>query len=454
MNLVEKQPNWGKVVVLIAAGLLAVCLCVFAANPAQAQTPVPNTYFGVSVFYGSKSLPLSGGIVPGTWGKIGYIDPGSIEKSCDGGTNQNSACYNWTIIDPWVAYAQANGLMLVYDWYVPGWQCGSSARSCSVLPSNMTYMTNLITALVTRYKGKIRYYETGNEMNTHAWTGTCADLVLLNNTIYSTIKAVDPNAIVGAPNAAYQSSTSTCNSPTAVPTGQAWIWLQNFLQTRDRNGNYPTVDTAGYHIYGNSLASMTSIMLNGYKGFRSVMTAAGISTSMPLLVTEGGWGKSNPSSLSASDQVAFVGRFLLMGASTWADGGGMLASWYAYDLTYGTLNGSSGMNSQNASAYGQMESWIKGGVFSGQCATGSPSTLYVCNFTNASGKQSQIVFNNNAGASVSYTAPSLYATYQGLLGTAAPISGSLSVANTPILLLSAAATSVSSSSTSLTGVTQ
>jgi Cellulase (glycosyl hydrolase family 5) len=443
MNLVENQSNWGKVV-FIAAGFLAIWVCVLAANPAQAQTPVPNTYFGVSVFYASKSLPLIGGIVPGTWGKIGYIDPGSIEKSCDGGTNQNSACYNWTIIDPWVAYAQANGLTLVYDWYVPGWQCGSSARSCSVLPSNMAYMTNLVTALVTRYKGKIHYYETGNELNTSsAWTGTCADLVLLNNTIYSTIKAVDPNAIVGAPNAAYQNSTSTCNSPTAVPTGQAWIWLQNFLQTKDSNGNYPTVDTAGYHIYGNSLASMTSIMLNGYKGFRSVMNAAGISKSMPLLVTEGSWGKSNPSSLSASDQAAFVARFLLMGASTWADGGGMLVNWYAYDLTYGTLNGNSGMNSQNASAYGQMENWVKGAVFSGQCATGSPSTLYVCNFTNASGKPGEIIFNNNAGASASYTAPPQYTAYQPLLGTAKPISGSLSVANTPILLLSAASTSVS-----------
>jgi len=364
---------------------------------------------------------------------------------------------------------------LVYDINgIPGWMCSSSSTSCSVLPSNLTWVSNFATALATKFKGQIKYYETGNEVNSAYWTDTCANLVLLHNTLYRAIKAADPNAIVGAPNVANDSPGSACsNSPN--PAGHdSSIWLANFLATRDANNQLPTVDTVGVHTYAseyysgcsgatnppcyttathgcdmtaNPLACSAQIPLNFYNDFRAVMNKAGIPSTMPLLVTEGGFGQDsqpyscptstyvNTACLSPTQQVAYVARWLLVSASTWADRGGQLPSWYAYDTDWGTLNGSYGMNPQNASAYGQMESWLQGAIFQQPCHIGNPTTVFVCDYTNAQAQQFEILFNNNNGATATYTTPAWATSYQPLLGTAQNIySGTVEVVDTPILL--------------------
>jgi hypothetical protein len=344
-------------------------------------------------------------------------------------------------------------MTLVYDWAdPPGWQCGlSSTQSCHTLPSDITYMANFATALATRYKGKIKYYETGNEVNDPSvWADTCANLVLLHNTIYNATKSVDPSAVVGAPNlAGWESADGACGgSPTPGGGPAPQIWIQNFLQTRDRNGNLPKVDTIGVHTYQIAEPAMNNVaqrFLTVYNQFRTVMNNAGIPSNVPLLVTEGGFGPvtngnctaplSSTACLTAAQQVAYVGRWLVLGASTWADGGGQLPSWYSYDSDWGTLNGTNGMNPQNASAYGQMESWLQGAIFQQPCHTGNPTTVFVCDFTNAQSQQFEIIFNNNNGAPATYTTPSWVTTYQPLLGTAQAISGGIvGVRDKPILL--------------------
>ena len=144
---------------------------------------------------------------------------------------------------------------------------------------------------------------------------------------------------------------------------------------------------------------------------------------------------SSTGCLTSAQQPAYVGRWLVLGASTWADGGGQLPSWYAYDIDWGTLNGSSGMNPQNATAYGQMEGWLTGAAFQQQCHSGTPSTVFVCDFTNGLGQPSEVIFNDNNGSTTTYTVPSWATTYQPLLGNAQAISGgNVTVGDTPILL--------------------
>ena len=443
----------------------------------QNVTAVPNAFFGVSLF--SSSPPLGGGIVMGTLGKTGGITGHWLEPTCDGGTDPNNPCYTWSGLSSYVNLARSNGLTIVYDFSIPGWQCGAgSSTDCLVLPTNLTWLSNFATALATKYKGQIKYYETNNEVNnpTESWTDTCANLVLAHNTIYAAIKAVDPTAIVGAPNMAAYNGTITgvgaCVSSPVAAGNSASIWLSNFLQTQDRNGNRPTVDTVGVHTYASQVATSldgcdwsnnklhcaAAPLLHLYNSFRTVMTNNGM-TSVPLLVTEGGFEADNDSSVGAygcstnvnaltsclnnTQQVAYVGRWLVLSASTWADGSGQLANWYAYDIDWSTLNGSNGMNPQNASAYGQMESWIKAATFSQQCQTGSQSTVFVCDFVSGAGKQSEIIFNDNNGATVQYTPPAWAGSYQPLLGSTTPISaGTVTVGDTPILL-SAPTTSLS-----------
>jgi hypothetical protein len=463
-------------------------LLFFCSEFALAQT-VPNTFFGMSVSNLSSSFPLGGGIVLGTLGKLDGTSWKYIEPTQDCGPDPNTSCYHWGIAAPpsglvgWATVAQANGYQLAYDFTgMPGWMCSqqNSSGECTALPSNLTAVNNFATALATKFKGQITYYETYNEANdTVNWSDTCSNLVLFHNTIYNAIKVADPNAIVGAPNMAAQSiATSACaTSPT--PSGNpsdSSIWLQNFLATRDTNGTLPTVDIVGVHTYGNfsySGCSNTSNppcyippsygcdwrvyklhcaaqpLLNLYNAFRTVMNNNGLA-SKPLLVTEGGFGNDasppgqcpvsspylNTACLSPAQQSAYVGRWLLLSASTWADGSGQLPSWYEYDSTWGTLNGTNGMNPQNASAYGQMENWLAGAVFQQPCHTGAPPTVFVCDFLNGVGQSAEIVFNDDGGATVGYTPPAWATSYQPLLsGSSQAITGgSVTVGDTPILL--------------------
>ena len=414
-------------------------------------TQLPKTFFAVSDF--GLSLPLTGGISLGTLGRIGGIIGYHIEPTCDGGSNQASSCYDWAPLDAWVNFAVSHRLMLVYAHSVPGWQCGLlSTQTCRTLPPNLTFMANFARALATRYAGKIKYHETLNEVNNPTsgggWADTCANLVLLHNTIYNAIKAGDPNAIVSAPSMAYGSSSPGCAFSPTNAAGHEWIWLQNFLQTRDRNGNLPQVDTVGAHQYQivqPALHNVAQRLLNVYNGFRAVMTAAGIPASRPLLVTESSFGPdinnrcgaplNTTACLTAEGQTAYIGRFLVLAASTWADGGGELPNWYAYDINWGTLNGTHGMNPQNAMAYGQMEQWLTNATFSQQCHAGSPTTVFVCDFTDASNHQAEIIFNDNNGDTTAYTTPGWATHYQQLLGSKTALGGGVvAVGDTPILL--------------------
>jgi hypothetical protein len=466
MNCRKQCCGMAKRTLLLVSGLL-ILVSVISCPSVQAQsaTAVPNAFFGASVF--TSSFPLAGGMALGSYGKVGGIVGHWLEPTCDGGTDPNNACYTLSGLTGYVNKAKSQNLIVVYDFAIPGWQCGQASNThCTTLPSNLTLVSNFATAIAKQYKGQIQYYETGNEVNNAAnWTDTCAKLVLLHNTIYAAIKAVDPNAIVGAPNLAAYNGTQTgggaCVSSPAAAGNVSSTWLNNFLQTRDSNGHKPTVDTVGVHTYAaqvptsldgcdftnNKLHCAGAPLLHLYNSFRTVMTNNGIASSVPLLVTEGGLNVDNESGicpsnvnnltacLTNSQQVAYVGRWLAIGASTWSDGGGQLPSWYGYDVDWGTLNGTSGMNPQNASAYGQMESWLRGAVFQQQCHSGAPSTVFVCDFSNGAGQQAEIVFNDNNGSTASYRVPSWATTYQPLLGSAQAITGgSVTVGDTPIAL--------------------
>ena len=102
----------------------------------------------------------------GTLGKTGGITGHWLEPTCDGGTDPNNPCYTLSGLTSYVNLAQANGLTFVYDFGIPGWMCGAgSSVDCRQLPTNLTWLSNFATALATKYKGQIKYYETNNEVN-------------------------------------------------------------------------------------------------------------------------------------------------------------------------------------------------------------------------------------------------------------------------------------------------
>jgi hypothetical protein len=449
--------------IFYAALLFAVLIFTHSASPPPSPVTVPLQFFGMSWF--NSTYPFAPGITLGVEGKSGHgglagqgqlID--NIAATCANSTSPSDACYTWTDFDTFMNLAATNNWKVIFDWDImPMWMCPSQAPQstnphCVTLP-NLTAVANIATAIATRYRGKIQYYETDNEANLAGeWQDTCANLVLLHNTERAAILAGDSGAKVGAPNVAsgHLGLTGGCTSgPAGDGIVNEWIFIQNFLQTQDINGHFPVVDAVGHHAYENQSPALNSVagyFLTVYNNFRSTATAASIPTTTPILVTEGSWGLSTPNPncsapanetgcLTSQQQIAYVGRWLVLGASTFSDGGGMWGSWYAYDIVWGTLNGTSGMNPLNAAAYAQMESWLTGATFASQCTTGTPSTVYICPYTAASGQNAEIIFNNQNGTAVNFSVPSWATFQQPLQGSNTAISGGIVTVNdTPILL--------------------
>ena len=98
--------------------------------------------------------------------------------------------YDWQNLDRWVELAQSRGVTLFWsNSGVPPWAVadrstcgpsypGSRVQKCTSMITDIRDWDAFITALATRYKGKL-IYELWNEPDTKHWTGTVADMVLL-----------------------------------------------------------------------------------------------------------------------------------------------------------------------------------------------------------------------------------------------------------------------------------
>ncbi len=125
-----------------------------------------------------------------TWVKqvFAWID---IEGAGKGG-------YDWSHTDRIVEDANSRGLdILTAVFKPPAWLGPNYPASGAV--NNYRDFTDFLTALATRYKGRIRAYSIWNEPNLSREWGGPPDpegYVALLKVAYQTIKAVDPNALV------------------------------------------------------------------------------------------------------------------------------------------------------------------------------------------------------------------------------------------------------------------
>ncbi len=332
------------------------------------------------------------------------------------------------------------------------------------------------TASAPNCHGVIQYYEEWNEINNwdcsggQGWQDTFANDALQASWIYTAVKTVDPSAIVGAPNMA-ASVYEPATAPVYTGTTYYTVWLDAYLDA----GGASYADAVGIHSYGinsvayqgggvyttpalgcdhanDAIACAGEPLLNAYNQTRLVMAKYGLGDK-PILHSEGGWGADLQNDcaapndltgcLSLSDQPNYAARWLIVLASTWSDGLGVLAQWYGYDFDWSTLNGSTwpsdggaAQSGNAAAAWSQAAGWVIGAHFSGQCAKASGSTVFTCDLTTPTGAREQIVFNDNAGATTGYTVPSWAGHQTPLLGAAAPIAGgsTLTLGNAPVLL--------------------
>jgi hypothetical protein len=117
--------------------------------------------------------------------------------------NTASGVYNWSRLDDVVNIAESHGLKIIYGaGCAPDHAAGSSTGGSQYNPNPPTEAAWIawVTALVTRYAGRIHAYELWNEPNdTLFWNGTYAQMARLCQLAYPIIKSIDPNAIVVSP---------------------------------------------------------------------------------------------------------------------------------------------------------------------------------------------------------------------------------------------------------------
>lgn len=119
--------------------------------------------------------------------------------------NPSNGVYSWEGMDYRVQKALDAGLEIIYTFgAMPDWATtspGPFPNYNPYPPTNLAYLTTFVTALVTRYAGKIKYYELWNEVDSAgSWVGTVDQMVANSQVIYPAVKAADPNAIVLSPN--------------------------------------------------------------------------------------------------------------------------------------------------------------------------------------------------------------------------------------------------------------
>jgi polysaccharide biosynthesis protein PslG len=165
----------------------------------QANTAtIPSTFFGMHTS-GTTDWPQVsfGALGKGTLVSWPYIE-------------QTKGVYDWSVLDNWVASAQAHSLSFFWSTDgIPPWATsdpstcqetytGSGVMQCTAMVKDTQDWRDFITALASRYGTRLSY-ELWNEPNTNYFTGTMQDMVTLTTHAYNIIRAQAPGATILAP---------------------------------------------------------------------------------------------------------------------------------------------------------------------------------------------------------------------------------------------------------------
>ena len=336
---------------------------------------------------------------PNQWPTVPF---GALGKGS--GTNwvyveKQKGVFDWSTLDAYVKAAQDHGVSIFYsNDDTPPWAT-TDPRSCRdygykvscTAPPHMQDWHDFTTALVTRYKDKL-IYELWNEPDTIYFTGTVADMVAMSTDYYNNIRSLCPQCIILAPSG---------GSP----------YMDKFFAAGGPTG----VDAITIHSYFCNPEDVLADVDN----MKAAMAKYGLS-SKPLWDTEGSWGTC---SLSADQQVAFVGRYHLL---NWSDGVSRFY-WYMW------LNSSWGyMDSGTpaAVAYTQVYNWLVGAKMMQACA--ASGTTWTCGLVLASGSEALAIWDT--AGSKSYTPAAQYVEYRDLSGNTVKTSGPITIGTKPVLL--------------------
>lgn len=218
--------------------------------------------------------------------------------------------YNWAATDRMVNSANANGIkVLVVLNSTPDWAAVPDQPPLSGHPADLEAFEDYVSAVATRYKGKVADYEIWNEPNYELFWAPepdAAQYTALLKVAYTAIKAADPNATVIA--ASVASAAETPGGPVINPV--------TYLSQMYAAGAAGYFDAIAYHPYLYSLPfsggeGHAGVPITQAEQLHALMVANG-DGNKKIWATEYG----QPSSeVSEANQAAFIGDFL----RTWRD---------------------------------------------------------------------------------------------------------------------------------------
>jgi hypothetical protein len=419
---------------------------------AKGQT-IPLTNFGLHIDYVGTPWPTI------SFGSQRFWDSDTAWAQI----NTAQGVWDWTMTDSRINDALANHVDILFDLArTPPWaQCPGNDTSCGTgqgdavcnsynqggwqggpgqcyPPSDLyvdgtgpnQHWIDWVTALATRYKGEIKFYEIWNEPTAPImWEGTTAQLVRMTQdarciiigtgcsalSIY-TQKAIDPAAQITTP--AYVTDTGI-NVATA---------MNEYLTAG--GGQY--VDVISYHGYVQWPAPPETAITDAAP-LQNVLATAGVGNK-PIFSTEGGYG-AKVLITDTDQETAWIARFMILMQSI----GITRNYWYAWDgattpFWYPTTGVDIG-----GTTYNEMTNWLVGATLSTPCsATG---TVWQCGYTRPGGYKGIAVWdtsqscNNGACTYSKFTIPAGYDYYTSIAGVKTQTNGStVGIGIKPILL--------------------
>jgi hypothetical protein len=327
--------------------------------------------------------------------------------------------FTWDRLDALVALAEQHNVepVLVLG-LTPTW---ASARPEQVSdygpgtspaePADLRDWTNYITAVATRYHGRIRAYEIWNEPNAQYFSGDVMGIFRLTQAGHDALKRVDATIKVISP--------SFMNDPD---------YLNYFLG----DGGAEYIDIVGYHFYTSpgppeeAVASVSRV--------KKVMADRGIAK-MPIWNTEIGWQSDN---FADDDQrMGYVARTALL---NWALGIDRFG-WYAWDnhdwCTLWMTQRDDKTLAPGGVAFGTIQQWLIGAQMTSLVQ--DSADVWTCTLIQPNGRTGRIVWN--ADRTASYAIPRTWdvARVRYLSGYVQPVmSGAqIMIGASPVLLESA-----------------
>jgi hypothetical protein len=294
---------------------------------------------------------------PGAFPPIGTGAVGHPGRLAWGATETARGQYDFTYYDAQVDKAASHHQpMYVTFGATPRWAVADTStcegNECTDPPQDITDWTDFVKTIVTRYRGKVQYWEIWNEANGHGfWTGTQAELVALAKAAYPIIHAIDPAAIVVAPTA-------------SGPMQSATAWLDGYFAA----GGAAYADACGAHGYPTQVSPLpfpetegsNGAILTRLRAFRATCDAHGLA-GKPLLMSEGSWGE-NMYLTDSAEQVAFLARYVLLQAGARAELNLAASYWYAYGYggptAFGNIANMDGSPTPAGVAYGEVYGWL------------------------------------------------------------------------------------------------